>query len=141
MSDYTIESTELVPLMNPWDDQEEAQRILEYSESDIPVKFVLITTNSSVLKLIVFTYHRSFEHADIAHRYVWMWDNQYFGAGKINHIKARYGKAVWDSYSCERKYGRDTPEIDPEEWDAILRQVKQRALECLTQIASGKTSS
>lgn len=141
MLEYTIESTELVPLMHLWDNQKEAQHILENSESDIPVKFVLLSTKSDVLRLLVFTYHRKFEHVDIARRYVWEWENHFFGAGKIDHIRTDYGRPVWGSISCEDRYGYSTPKIEKEAWEAILRQVKEKALACLTQIAEGEVSS
>lgn len=142
MSEYTIWSTEFIGLSRTLTPQEEASWIIKNSQR-VEVKFVIIEQRERVLKLLVFAFDDVIRHIDIVRKFMKKKNGDiFFGAGKIYHLQSlNTGWAWWESKSCNKRFKRDTPEIDPAEWEAILRQVKERALECLTRIAEGEVSS
>lgn len=139
MSEHTIWSTELVPLLNLESLQDEAQAILNRSY-EFPVKFVLIEVHDRVLKLLIFTLKETVNHVYLAKQHSRdEWEN-FFGAGIIREILSPNVRALWESESCKKHYKRDTPIIDESKWQVILSEVEKRALACLTAHSSGNTS-
>jgi hypothetical protein len=142
MSEYTIWSTEFIGLSRTLTPQEEASWIIKNSQR-VEVKFVIIEQRERVLKLLVFAFDDVIRHIDIVRKFMKKKNGDiFFGAGKIYHLQSlNTAWAWWESESCIEKFKRDAPEISTEESAVILREVKQRARDCLTHTANGETPS
>lgn len=87
MPDYTIGSTEFLPLSDDTP-RDEAAKMLKWA-GRIPVKFVLIETRKKALRLLIFDVHEIFEHADIVRMNLNEQEGEtFFGAGKIYHLQS-----------------------------------------------------